>query len=332
MRENLTVKSVPTFTSAMDKALYILSHGKLSRKENTLLFENESVRKFFPINSIDEIFVFSEITINSKLLNFLSQHGIIVHFFNYYGYYSGSFYPREKYVSGRLLVLQVENYIDTEKRLYLARSFVESSLFHMIRNLKSISSKVEYDFKELVGELYSLNSIEEIMGFEGRFREKYYKLYFNLEKRTKRPPLDDTNALISFGNSLMYATIIKEIYKTQLNPAISFLHEPSERRFSLALDLAEIFKPLVIDPLVHKLVSKRIIVKDDFVKELNYKYLNDSGRRKFINHYEQALSRTIRHRKLKRNVSYRFLIRLECYKLIKHFLNDEVYKPLKAWW
>ena len=88
------------------------------------------------------------------------------------------------------------------------------------------------------------------MGIEGRIRNIYYKSYnlflkdgFHMNGREKRPPNNPINALISFGNSLMYTAVLGQIYRTQLDPSISYLHEPSTRRFSLSLDLAEIFKP-----------------------------------------------------------------------------------------
>jgi CRISPR-associated protein Cas1 len=170
-------------------------------------------------------------------------------------------------------------------------------------------------------------------------RNAYYSAYnyilkngFAFERREKRPPTDPVNALISFGNSMMYTTVLGEIYKTQLDPTISFLHEPSTKRFSLCLDIAEIFKPLVVDPLIFYLINNKMITMDDFNIQEDVCFLNDKGRKKFIKEYETKLSTTIRHRSLNRNVSYRNFIKLECYKLIKYFIDDEVYKPLKAWW
>jgi CRISPR-associated protein Cas1 len=153
-----------------------------------------------------------------------------------------------------------------------------------------------------------------------------------MEKREKRPPKNPINALISFANSMIYTAVLNEIYHTQLNPTVSYLHEPSERRYSLSLDIAEIFKPLIADAIIFKLINNNMIKLDDFEEDVNYCYLNDSGRKKFIREFDQKLSTTIKHRKLKRNVSYRTIIRIECYKLIKHFIGDEVYAPFKAWW
>jgi CRISP-associated protein Cas1 len=140
------------------------------------------------------------------------------------------------------------------------------------------------------------------------------------------------NALLSFGNSLMYTAVLSEIYKTQLNPTISYLHEPSVKRFSLSLDIAEIFKPLIIDPLIFSLINNRRITPKQFTSENGICLLNDEGRKRFIESWEKKMQTSIKHRQLKRQVTYRYLIRLECYKLIKHLIGDEKYKPLKAWW
>ncbi|MDQ0149376.1 CRISPR-associated endonuclease Cas1 [Eubacterium multiforme] len=130
----------------------------------------------------------------------------------------------------------------------------------------------------------------------------------------------------------MYTTVLGEIYKTQLDPTISYLHEPSTKRFSLSLDIAEIFKPLMVDPIIFKLINKNMITLKDFIIKDELCYLNDMGKKKFIREYENKLMTTIKHRTLNRKVSYRTLIKLECYKLIKYFIENEEYKGLKAWW
>ncbi len=331
----------------MSRRFYINSNGRLRRKENTLYFETEqddqTIKKALPINDIDAIYVFGELDINTKALNYLSQYDIPIHFFNYYGFYSGSFLPRKKNVSGSLLVEQVRHYLDSDKRQYLAISFIEGAVHHILRNLRKngISPKDYEDIeKELLPKIFETKTSEELMAIEGNIRDRYYQLFnkviknedFFMEKREKRPPDNPINALISFGNSIMYNTVLTEIYRTQLDPTISYLHSPQEKRFSLSLDLAEIFKPFIIDPLIFSLINTGQITIKDFDKDLNYAYLNENGRKKFLKAYEERLAKTIKHRKLKRKVSYRQLIRLECYKLIKHLIGDEIYKPFKAWW
>lgn len=130
----------------------------------------------------------------------------------------------------------------------------------------------------------------------------------------------------------MYTAIVSEVYKTMLDPAISYLHEPSSKRFSLSLDIAEIFKPFIIDPLVFSLVNNRRIQGKHFDDLDGMVYLSEEGRKLFLAAFDEKMKSTFKHRKLGRNVSYRYLIRLEAYKLIKHVIGDESYKPFKAWW
>lgn len=325
---------------------YITKAGRLRRSQNTIDFVlAEGTTRTIPINDIKSIHLFSESDLNTRVLVFLNQYGIPVHFYNYYGYYSGSFYPREKLVSGVIVVKQVEHYTDREKRLTLAREFIDTAIHNIVQNLihyqdsgKDVRAfidkiRVESDL------LQSKNTIPDIMGLEGRCREIYYSSFdsflregFAFERRSKQPPENRLNAMISFGNSLMYATTLSEIYHTQLHPSISYLHEPGERRFSLALDLAEVFKPVIVDRAIFNLINNRLISTEHFAQELNSCYLNDEGRRIFLREYERRLSMTLHHVKLKRHVSYQRLVRIEAFRLVRHLLGEGRYSGFKSKW
>lgn len=113
------------------------------------------------------------------------------------------------------------------------------------------------------------------MGIEGNIRIQYYSAFnliinaFEMGGRSKQPPKNEVNALISFGNMMCYSECLRSIYQTQLNPTISYLHEPGVRRYSLALDLAEIFKPLLVDRVIFKVLNKRENQEKDFDIKLN---------------------------------------------------------------
>ena len=126
--------------------------------------------------------------------------------------------------------------------------------------------------------------------------------------------------------------ILSEIFKTQLDPKVSYLHEPFERRYSLNLDLSEIFKPLIVDRVIFTLINKEMIKPEHFDQELNFCYLNDSGRKIFIQEFDRKLNSTLKYPKLERKVSYRYMLRLECYKLIKNFLEKKPYDSFKIYW
>lgn len=329
----------------MGETFYIINNGDLKRKDNNIIITGANGEsKNLKVEVTDEIYLFGEVNLNTKVLNFLSQNGIILHVFNYYGYYSGSYYPRETNVSGYLLVNQVKHYDNYEKRLIIAK-ILSSSAHNIYRNLRYYNGR-GVDLEEIMNQIESLanmidksNTIGEIMGIEGNIRKIYYSSWNNIikqdiefDKRVKRPPDNMINSLISFINSLVYTTTLSEIYKTQLNPTISYLHQPGTKRFSLSLDISEIFKPIIVDRMIFSMLNKNQITENDFDKDSNYLYLKEKAKRKVLEEYDKRLENTIFHKELGRDVSYRYLIRLECYKLIKHLIGEKEYEAFKMWW
>ena len=140
------------------------------------------------------------------------------------------------------------------------------------------------------------------------------------------PPDNMINSLISFVNSLVYTRLLSEIYHTQLNPTISYLHEPGVRRYSLCLDISEVFKPLIGDRLIFSLLNRRQITEDSFTKELNYLHLKKEASKLIVSEFENRMKKTIMHKELGRQVSYQYLMRLEAYKLIKHLIGEKEYE------
>ncbi|WP_340084429.1 type I-B CRISPR-associated endonuclease Cas1b [Siminovitchia sp. FSL H7-0308] len=336
----------------MKKTLYITNSGEFKRKDNTLYFINdEGKRTFIPIEDINDIFIFSEVSLNTKLLDFLSQKHICVHFFNYFGYYSGTYYPREHLNAGHVLLKQSEVYLNFERRLDLASRFVNGSIHQMQQVLKYYVNRRKDNnihlkdsaekMAEIKEHLIQAQTIEELMASEGHAREVYYSCFddiiqnkdFVFDKRTKQPPLNALNALISFGNSICYTMILSEIYKTYLDPRIGFLHSTNFRRFSLNLDVAEIFKPIMVDRLIFQLINKKMITKKHFEQQhTGGILLNDKGRRIFLEQTELRMRTTVNHRHLGRRVSYRRLYRLELYKIQKHILGEKEYEPFESLW
>lgn len=254
----------------MGQSFYIYNSGDLKRKDNTLQFiSTGGEKRDIPIERIDDIYVMSEMSFNTTFLSYISQYGIPIHFFNYYNFYTGSFYPKEKLLAGQLLVKQVEHYTDYGKRLTIAKKIIEAAADNIYRNLryyngrgKDVSSYMS-EIDSLRKELPKTSTIQELMGIEGNIRRHYYAAWnviidqeIEFDKRVMHPPDNMINSLISFVNSLIYSKVLSEVYHTQLNPTISYLHEPGVRRFSLCLDVAEIFKPLIGDRLLFSLLNR----------------------------------------------------------------------------
>lgn len=331
----------------MKESIYIFSNGALKRKDNTLCFETkDGIKKFIPVENVKEIFVFGEFEINNKALDFLVQKEIILHYFNYYGYYSGSFYPREHYNSGYMILKQALFYDDETKRLFLAKKFIEGAIKNSLKVLKyynrrdkELNQEILY-ISNLSKELEKSNSVEQAMQIEGAVKEIYYNSLnkiitnkdFQFVKRTRRPPKDKLNAIISFVNSLMYTYVLSEIYQTHLDPRIGFLHTTNFRKFSLNLDVAEIFKVVIGDRLIISMINHREIASNLFENKLGGIILNNKGKKIILEKIENKLKETIYYKKLKKKISYRRLIRLELYKLEKHLIGEEEYNPFIMEW
>jgi len=323
----------------MMRDMYITRSGNLKQDENTLLFETDDDSIRIPVKEVSSVHLLNETRLNTRLLQFLSKNHIPAYFYNYYGGYVGCFAPKEEYLSGQIIVDQVLHYHSPHLRLPIAREMVEASVHNIRKTL--MQYEIETPCVDSVLEKCShANSIENLMGYEGAARKEYYSKFntilkdefFSFKIREARPPQNPINALLSFGNSLLYNTALSQIFRTPLDPRISFVHEPFERRYSLNLDLADIFKPLIVDRVIFAMVNKNVLSSDDFREETGYCFLNESGRKKFIRAYDEKLKQTLKHPTLKRNVSYRHLIRIECYKLIKHFVEGEEYKAFKIYW
>lgn len=334
----------------MKKTYYLFNPGRLSRKDNTLKFTPvnadgiEGSPKYIPVENVSNLYCFGSLDANSALYNFLGQQHIAVHFFDYYEHYTGSFMPKDYLLAGKVIIAQAEAYNKPKKRIAIAQRILDGASFNMLKNLRYYNNR-EKDTSQFIAEIESLaaqmpatTSVDELMGVEGNIRMRYYAAFntiindFEMGNRTKQPPSNEVNALVSFCNMLCYTACLDAIYHTQLNPTISFLHQPGARRYSLALDLAEVFKPLLVDRMIFSLLNKKQIQKSDFDHKLNSCLLKESGRRTIARSWDERLAETIKHRSLGRPVSYRHLMKLECYKLSKHILGMEEYKPFKAWW
>ncbi|SNZ10689.1 CRISP-associated protein Cas1 [Persephonella hydrogeniphila] len=298
----------------MKKPIYIFNDGELKRKDNTLFFVKENEKKTIPVNAVSEIHVFGEIELNKRVLEFFTKNKIPIFFYNYYGYYIGSYYPREYLNSGLIVLRQAEFYLDEKERVYLAKSFVQGAISNMLKNFSYYKkSKEKYikpyinEIEEKSKEIISRKNISSLMALEGEIRKIYYEAFniilnigdFHFDKRTKRPPENPLNALISFGNSLIYTTVLSQIYRTHLDPRIGYLHETNQRSFSLNLDLAEIFKPVIVDRIIFSLVNKKQIQLKHFDSDINYSYLNEKGKQIFIRAFEDRLSNTIKYKNYK---------------------------------
>lgn len=330
----------------MDRNYHVFSDGRIERRDDTLrVVTEDGEKKHIPVEHAEAVFLHGQLDFNTRLLSFLNDHGIAAHVFGWNDYYSGSVMPKKGQTSGRTVVAQVNAYEDDTHRLKIAREFVAGSIHNMRANVRYYDGRnchFEDELRELdtaAGRVPDPNSVSELMGVEATARKAYYGTFesilpdeFSFGTRQFDPPPNEVNSVISFGNALVYANCVSAIRATALDPAVSYLHEPGERRYSLSLDIADLFKPVLADRVMFRLLNRRQLTSTDFRSEVGSCLLTESGRKTYTKAFEETLEETIEHPDLDRKVSYQYLLRLEAYKLKKHLLTGEPYEGFRRWW
>jgi CRISPR-associated protein Cas1 len=184
---------------------YLKSNGILRRKENTIYFiknnNDGQLQKIpIPIEKIFAIYSYGKVTLSSGSIHFLAQYNIPIHFFNKYGYKVGTFFPRPKKVSGRVLLAQVSHHLDMSKRMESASSFVRGALDNILVNMQyyTRSNDIIVALKETVNnyrhQVNNARTISELMSYKANATKVYYHMFdillpppLNFQTRSVRP-------------------------------------------------------------------------------------------------------------------------------------------------
>ncbi len=302
-------------------------------------------KKAVPIESIDSILTFGTVHFNSRLIHFLSTEGIPLHLFSLTGNYGGTFMPGNRFRDGRLISLQSSFFTNHNKRMHIAKEFTEAAIHNTLQNLKYHTNRGAHlqghiaqieDVKQNIKQAYD---VEELLGIEGTAKRIYYSAWKYIFKqpveflaRKKNPPDNLINGLISYGNMILYSVCINEILHTRLYPEIGFIHEPGPDKLSLSFDIADIFKPLIVDRTIFKMINKNILSEKDCSVRNNRCNIKKEARQKFAGELDDRLLAKIHLDNKTVAYSMRRVIREECYKLLKHFHGEDVYSAYKSKW
>ncbi len=325
-----------------DRSSFITKNGKLERRDNNIVFYKyndegviDSPAKPLPINAINEIYILAKVDIDTYTIAFLANNNILLHIFSPYQTFRGNFFPSTSNSvnkSGFVLLQQVRAFDDEKHRLYIAKEITRGHIINGANNVKK--RQIDFEIDEILKSLNDAKTINEIMLIEAGFKKKYYKHWnkiiknqrvFKFTSRTKRPPADKINSFISYINTRMYNVVLSEIYKTELDPRIGFLHEPNYKTLSLHLDIAEIFKPIIGDNLIFEMLNKKEILPKDFK--------TDSGRFRFTNQAIQKIELKMINTLTKQislgeqKLTWRQIIRKEVNKIKKTVCEYSEYHP-----
>lgn len=333
----------PSALTQINKEYHILQEGILNKKDYSILFENQEHKYYIPVEVTEQLNLYSDITISASARKLLSQKGIRLAFMDSFGEIVGYYMPQKNSGTAKILLKQCSFYEDEKKHLEMARKLEISGLHNMRANFRYYKKKgKDFDLEiniltSCIAEMTKAASIQELMLIEARARQMYYAGFnkiienkdFFFEKRSRRPPLDAINAMISFGNALLYNFFIQSISRTSLDLRIGVVHAANRRVHSLNLDFADLFKPVISDRVIFSIINrKQLCLEDHFERTKSGGiYLNNVGKEIFLDVYEKKLQeRVVVGGK---SYTYRQQMDYEVRKFFRYIVYDEAYKPYK---
>jgi CRISPR-associated protein Cas1 len=325
--------------TAASRTYWLTEPCRIRREGNSIRIERADGRLVHvPVTDIRDIVAFDHVDVNTSAISLLSRHGVTVHVLDHYGNYAGAVTPAEDMASAGVVRRQVTLTADPGTRLAVARSLVTATAFNVRWALDT--SLLDAPLARIGDQLAACTDTEQVMGVEGNFRRTAWGVldtmlppWLRLEGRSRRPPANAGNASVSYLNSIVYARVLTALRCTPLHPAIGFLHADTDRRRNtLALDIAEPFKPLFAERLLRRAAAQKALSEADFESGAGHASLSVRGRKKVAELIRDELAATVYHRGLRRKVSYEELIHLEALKLVRLCLEDVTYKPFRPWW
>ncbi len=299
-----------------------------------------------PLLKVDGIVVLGRANFSPSLMGELMERQIPMSFLTVTGRYLGRLEPElTKNIFVRSAQWRASE--QPERVLHLAQAFVRGKLKNCRNDLMRAQRehpalKMEKAIERIQQSIDALprgQNVDSVRGLEGAGSAAYFSCFeqllrvehFSFTHRTRRPPLDPVNALLSFGYAMLRHDIQSALNICGFDPYLGFLHTQRYGRPSLALDLMEEFRPLVVDSVVTACLNKKVLVPGDFESEplSQAVSLNSEGRKQFLRQYEQKKQSRFKHPVLGRQCSYREAFELQARLLGKYLLGEtDQYPPL----
>ena len=332
--ENRVRKLLPARDDALP--LYVQEQGASLGKSGDRLTVKEKGKLIHSVRMIDvsQVSLFGNVQVSAQALRELSDRGVPLCHFSYGGWLSA--------ITAGLIHKNVELRIrqfavaaDGRAALHLARQFIVGKIKNcrtlLRRHLPEEHADVLRQLAELAEQAGRASCAETLLGTEGMAAKLYFAGFarllkggedFNIEGRNRRPPTDPTNALLSFVYSMLARELTVVLQAVGFDPLLGFLHRPRYGRPSLALDLAEEFRPLIADSTVLTLVNNGEVSPESFIRRGGAVALTTAGRRAVIAAFERRLQTEITHPLFGYKVSYRRILEVQARLLSRVLLGD----------
>jgi CRISP-associated protein Cas1 len=306
----------------------------------------KQVLQDIPLIKLDGVVVLGRGTVSPATLMELLERKIPLTFLHKSGRYLGSLEaPLGKNIFIRSAQWDAAK-TDQAKALHVVRGFIRGKLKNyrhsLLRAQRENGLELGKPIRLLEGAIDALagaDNIDSLRGFEGAGSAAYFGCFgqllknpdFRFDHRNRRPPLDPVNALLSFGYALLLHDVQSAVTIAGFDPYLGYLHTERYGRPSLALDLMEEFRPLVVDAVVLAAVNKKLLLPVDFTKEpvSGAISLSDDGRKAFLRLYEQKKQAEFKHPVLEKKCTYQKSFLIQARLLGKYLMGEtEQYPPL----
>jgi CRISPR-associated protein Cas1 len=331
--------------------LYVLSDdayiSKIGETICVKVGDQEKVR--VPIHTIESIVCFAKTTVSSPFLEFCGERGVGLSFLDNYGHFYGRL---EGPVHGNVLLRRKQYLVeyDYEEKTKLAVGFVLTKIANSRNTLlraardttdhmtsKKLSSAAK-ELAKIAESLKTSNDLDTLRGHEGRAGAIYFSVFnymikqnkedFYFKERSRRPPRDRVNALLSFLYALLLNDTKAALETVGLDPACGYLHALRPGRPSLALDIMEELRSPLCDRVALSLINLKKLTKDDFEENVDAVLLSTSGRKKVIVEWQKRKQEEITHPFLDEKISIGLIPYVQAQLLARHLRGDlEAYPP-----
>lgn len=283
---------------------------------------------------ISQVVVFGNVMFSAQAVQQLTSRGIAICHLSYGGWFH-SITAGLLHKNVELRIRQYQTAASNEESLRISRQFIAGKIKNcrtlLRRHLGDKEHPVLKQLAEYHGRALRAESAESLLGIEGMAAKEYFSAFFtflpdeagfDVNGRNRRPPRDPVNAVLSFLYSLLTKELTIALQSTGFDPMLGFLHRPRYGRPSLALDLAEEFRPLIADSVALTVFNNKEVSPESFLRKAGAATMTDAGRKSVIAAYERRLDTEITHPIFGYKVNYRRILEVQARLLARHVLGE----------
>lgn len=316
--------------------LYLQEQGASLGKDGDQLVvkrKSETIARV-KLYDVSQVSLYGNVQVSAQALREIASRGIPVCHLSYGGWFH-SMTVGHTHKNVELRIRQFAVAADAKQSLALARAFVVGKVKNcrtmLRRHLPSDDRPELRSLAELAQKAERAPSAESLLGIEGMAAKVYFSGFaklldggetFDIEGRNRRPPKDPVNALLSFAYSLLTKELTIVLQAVGFDPHLGFYHRPRYGRPSLALDVAEEFRPLIADSTVLMLVNNGEVGPTGFIRRGNAVTMTDAARRAVIAAFERRLDQEITHPIFGYKISYRRVLEVQSRLLARNLLGE----------